>query len=444
MVSAEGQAAGASSHGARFSRLADWLAWQEGLHNAEIELGLGRCKRVAWRMGLRQPKYKVITVAGTNGKGSTVAMLGTVFRFAGYRVGVYSSPHLLHYNERIAIDGVVASDGELCEAFQRVDDARGDISLTYFEFGTLAALDLFQGAQLDLAVLEVGLGGRLDAVNIIDADVAVITAIGIDHVNWLGPDRKSIAAEKAGICRPGKPVVCSDPDLPQPVEQRLRLQGSPLYRLGHEFSYRRDLSCAWSWQGRHLHYENLPRPQLQGEFQLQNAAGAIMAANLLSENLQVSEEALHEGLKRVQLSGRIQLVPGKVQYVLDVAHNPQAARALAHALQQMPPVGNTRILIGMLKDKDMAGVCAALKDLASSWHISSLAGHRGASAQALAEQLRRVDERAAVTLYPNVPEALRGIRCEAQPDDRVLVVGSFLTVAGVLKELQEELVGQAS
>lgn len=444
MVSVEGQATGASSYGARFSRLADWLAWQESLHNTEIELGLGRCRRVALRMGLRQPKYKVITVAGTNGKGSTVAMLGTIFRLAGYRVGVYSSPHLLHYNERIAIDGVAASDGALCEAFQRVDDARGAISLTYFEFGTLAALDLFQRAQLDLAVLEVGLGGRLDAVNIIDADVAVITAIGIDHVNWLGPDRESIAAEKAGICRPGKPVVCSDPDLPQSVAQRLHLQGSPLYRLGHEFSYRRDLACAWSWQGRALHYESLPRPQLHGEFQLQNAAGAIMAANLLGECLQVSKEALHQGLKRVQLSGRIQLVPGKVQYLLDVAHNPHAAQALAHALQQMPPVGKTRVLIGMLKDKDMAGVFAALKDLASSWHISSLEGHRGASAQLLVEQLRRVDRSAGATLYPNVQEALRGIRCEAQPGDRVLVVGSFLTVAGVLKELQEELAGQAS
>ncbi|MGH8527122.1 MAG: bifunctional folylpolyglutamate synthase/dihydrofolate synthase, partial [Gammaproteobacteria bacterium] len=354
-------------------------------------------------------------------------MLGTIFRLAGYRVGVYSSPHLLHYNERIAIDGVAASDGALCEAFQRVDDARGAISLTYFEFGTLAALDLFQRAQLDLAVLEVGLGGRLDAVNIIDADVAVITAIGIDHVNWLGPDRESIAAEKAGICRPGKPVVCSDPDLPQSVAQRLHLQGSPLYRLGHEFFYRRDLACAWSWQGRALHYENLPRPQLHGEFQLQNAAGAIMAANLLGECLQVSKEALHEGLKRVQLSGRIQLVPGKVQYVLDVAHNPQAAQALAHALQQMPVSGSTKVLIGMLKDKDMAGVFAALKDLASSWHISSLAGHRGASARALATQLRRVDKSASITLYPNIQEALRGVRFEAQPGDRVLVVGSFLT-----------------
>ncbi len=438
-MSMAGEPSGTSSQSARFGRLADWLAWQESLHNTEIELGLGRCKKVARRMGLRQPQCKVITVAGTNGKGSTVAMLGTIFRVAGYSVGIYSSPHLLHYNERITIDGVAVSDGDLCEAFQRVDEARGDTSLTYFEFGTLAALDLFQRAQLDLAVLEVGLGGRLDAVNLIDADIAVITAIGIDHVNWLGPDRESIATEKAGICRPGKPVVCSDPELPNRVEQRLRLQGSPLYRLGHEFFYRHDLSSAWSWYGRELHYENLPMPQLQGEFQLQNAAGAIMAINLLSECLGVSEEALHQGLQRVQLPGRIQLIPGKVQYVLDVAHNPHAAQALAHALQQMPPLGNTRVLIGMLKDKDMAGVCAALKDLASSWHICSLAGHRGASAQALATQLRRVDKDASVTLYRDVQEALHGVRFEAQPGDQVLVVGSFLTVAGVLKEFREEL-----
>ena len=431
----------AGHRGPRYTALCDWLAWQEGLHVREIDLGLERCQSVKKRMGLAPPAYRVISVGGTNGKGSSVAFLDAILRSAGYRVATYTSPHLLCYNERIRIQGEAVSDQELCAAFERVDAARGATSLTYFEFGTLAALSLCEDANLDIAVLEVGLGGRLDAVNVVDADVALIAAIGIDHVEWLGHERPAIAFEKAGIFRPGREAVCSDPEVPESLIDHAGRLGTRLSLLGRDYRYSVG-ERSWSWASSDSAYRDLPAPGLWGDYQYQNAAGVLRALEVLRLDRPVPEAALREGLAAARLPGRFQIVTaGGLEYVLDVAHNPQAAEVLARTLRQhrsmgRPPVpAETHAIFGMLRDKDRQGFLARIQGLVDHWHVTGLPGSRGTAASLLAREVAALGGRGSLTCYYSAEAALRGVQARARRGDRVLVTGSFLTVAGVLPSL---------
>jgi len=426
----------------RYTALCDWLAWQEGLHVREIDLGLERCQSVKKRMGLAPPAYRVISVGGTNGKGSSVAFLDAILHAAGYRVATYTSPHLLCYNERIRIQGEPVSDQQLCAAFERVDTARGATSLTYFEFGTLAALSLCEDANLDIAVLEVGLGGRLDAVNVVDADVALITAIGIDHVEWLGHERPAIAFEKAGIFRPGREAVCSDPEVPESLIDHAGRLGTRLSLLGRDYRYSVG-DGSWSWASSDSAYLDLPVPGLTGDYQYQNAAGVLRAIEvLLGPDRPVPEAALREGLAAARLPGRFQIVmAGGLEYVLDVAHNPQAAEVLARTLRQhrsmsrRPAPAETHAVFGMLRDKDRQGFLARIQGLVDHWHVTGLPGSRGTAASLLAREVAALGGCGSITCYDGAEAALRGVQARARRGDRVLVTGSFLTVAGVLRSL---------
>jgi dihydrofolate synthase/folylpolyglutamate synthase len=418
--------------GERFPTLTDWLAWQERLHPSRIELGLERVRQVGSRLGLQAMPYPVITVAGTNGKGSSVAMLEAILTAAGYRVGAYTSPHLRSYNERVRMNGRLASDVELCTAFAQIDRVRGETPLTYFEFGTLAALQLFQQARLDVAVLEVGMGGRLDAVNIVDADVALVTTIALDHTEWLGPDRESIGREKAGIFRPQRPAVYNDLDPPLSLVHHAGELRAPLYRLGRDYAYVQG-EDAWSWRGRTRRYDVLPLPALAGGFQLRNAAGTLGVLEAIEQRLPVSLSAIREGLAQVRLPGRFEQIPGAVQRILDVAHNPQAAAVLAEALREQPCAGRTLAVFSMLHDKDSEGVMGVMAERVDTWHIAELATVRAASAAALVARLSAVTA-VPIRQHERISLAYRAALAESRPGDRVVVFGSFYTVAEVLAE----------
>lgn len=415
---------------AHFSQLADWLAWQENAHWPRIDPGLIRASAVLKRMALHRPPFLVVTVAGTNGKGSTVAMLEAILLAAGYRVGSYTSPHLLRYNERIKVQGRAVADEVICQAFARIDDARQEISLTYFEFGTLAAIDIFHQMALDVALLEVGLGGRLDAVNALDADVAVIATIDIDHADLLGHDRETIALEKAGIFRPHRPAVCGDLEPPTSLESHAKKLSTPLYQVGRDFHYRVVDGC-WSWWSNSAQYVDLPQPRLRGVYQHQNAATVLMVLKLIEDRFPVAEAAIREGLVSVCLPGRFQHLPGKIERIFDVAHNPQGARLLAQSLAQTPCSGRTYAVFGMLADKDVAGVVASLEKSIDSWFLGGLEGERGLSAEALAKRMDSVT--AIIRIYQGVAEAYRAVLEVAQPGDRVLTFGSFHTVEVVMR-----------
>ncbi|HKK15905.1 MAG TPA: bifunctional tetrahydrofolate synthase/dihydrofolate synthase [Gammaproteobacteria bacterium] len=418
----------------RFNTLKEWLQWQEELHFTSIELGLDRCMEVAGNMGLLQPSYKVISVAGTNGKGSSVNMLSTILRHAGFNTGSYTSPHLIRYNERICLNGREVNDDILCNSFNRIDQARGEVSLTYFEFGTLAAFDIFQRAGIDIAILEVGLGGRLDAVNCLDADVALITAIDLDHENWLGPDRETIGREKAGIMRSSSPAVCSDNSPPGSVQEFADELGTRLYVSGKDFSYVTNGST-WDWQCDFRQYADLPCPSLYNPLQMRNAAGVIMVLELLADQFPIPPKAIRSGLREFNLSGRFQIVPDKAQLVLDVAHNQQAAKLLVDNLRSMPVKGNTHVLIGMLKDKNHNAVFAALKEVADFWHLVTLDSPRGADYELLGHELGVLGIVDTITSYDTVANALAAIREQVGPEDRIVITGSFLTVGAAIEAL---------
>ncbi len=417
----------------RFASLDQWLAWLEALHPREIELGLARVRQVWNRLGAPAPAPHVVTVGGTNGKGSSVALLEAILTAAGWRVGAYTSPHLLRYNERARVAGEEVDDGLLCEAFARIDAARGDISLTYFEFGTLAALDVFARADLDVALLEVGMGGRLDAVNIIDADVAVVTAVDLDHQAWLGSDREAIGYEKAGIFRPARPAVISDPGPPASLIAQARAVGSPLFRLGHEFHYDRPREGAvWHWRSAGQHLDNLPLPALAGDWQLQNAAGALMALEWLGPVLPVDRAAIERGLRTVRMPGRCQrfLIDG-VSWMVDVAHNPHAAAALADLLRREAVPGKTHAICAVLADKDAAGICRAMAPVVDVWHIAGLEVARGAPPAVLEEALASAGV-AAPQVHESVESACAAAAAGAGSGDRIVVFGSFHTAASVV------------
>ena len=412
----------------RFASLEDWLEWQETLHPSAIDLGLERVGRVADRLQCLNPAQLVISVAGTNGKGSSVAILEAILSREGYRVGCYTSPHLLRYNERLLLCGEEVSDQALCEAFARIDRARGEDSLTYFEFGTLAALDIMSREELDVALLEVGLGGRLDAVNITDADAALITGIAIDHTEWLGEDRESIAREKAGIMRAACPVVCGDTDPPHSLRAVADSVGAVLRVLGQDFTLR-ETARGWHWQGGHTHYRDLPRPALPGAHQLANAGTVLMLLELLEERLPVTEKSVRAGLKWVQLAGRVQRLTGGVEQVLDVSHNAQAALALVDALRVLPLAGKTHAVLGMMRDKDTESFVRALDPQVSCWYPVGLAAERASPVEQLAAKVVTLAGEARVSACRTVADAVQLLKDQVRPGDRILVCGSFYTVA---------------
>jgi len=409
--------------------LAGWLEYIERQHPSAIALGLDRVHEVAARLGLQRPAAQVVTVAGTNGKGSTVAFIEAIARAGGWKVGAYTSPHLLRYNERVRIDGAEASDAALAGAFAAVEAARGDTPLTYFEYGTLAALWLFQHAGLDLAVLEVGLGGRLDAVNAVDPDVAVITTVDIDHTDWLGADREAIGREKAGIARPWKPLVLGEVDSPSSVLRHAYAIGANAVRLGSDFFHEPADAAHWRWRevGTEL---SLPLPRLAAPAQQANAATAIAALRALPRAL--PEHAFAEGVAAAILPGRLQRFErGGVEIVVDVAHNPQAARGLAAWLQAQPQA-DTAAVFAALADKDVAAIVEPLAGAIARWHVAGLEDiARGQDVATFAARLSATAAGSA-SRDARVADALARAVREATPGGRVLVFGSFHTAAAAL------------
>ncbi|HXZ53842.1 MAG TPA: bifunctional tetrahydrofolate synthase/dihydrofolate synthase [Burkholderiales bacterium] len=411
--------------------LAEWLDYIERIHPKSIQLGLERVARVRHALGRSTPAV-LITVAGTNGKGSTCAMLESILLAAGYRVGLYTSPHLLRYNERVRLGGVPASDERLCVAFEAVERARGDVTLTYFEFGTIAAWEIFTSGPLDAVILEVGLGGRLDAVNIFDADCALLTSVDLDHMDYLGDTRELIGAEKAGIFRPGKPAVVADSDPPRSVLDRAGAIAAGLRLIGRDFGFVSQ-GQQWMYWGPRGRRGGLAVPALRGERQLANAAAALAALDELRERLPVAMQDVRMGLARVDLPARFQVLPGRPAVVLDVAHNPQAARVLSENLGSMGFYPETYAVFGMLGDKDIEGVCRALKDRFSAWFVAGLSVPRGAGASRLAAALKSAGASGEVACFENPRDAYAAARIRAGENDRIVVFGSFHTVAEVMQ-----------
>ncbi|WP_241606997.1 bifunctional tetrahydrofolate synthase/dihydrofolate synthase [Rosenbergiella epipactidis] len=401
------------------SSLEEWLVYLEQLHGQAIELGLDRIRHVATELNLLKPAPFVFTVGGTNGKGTTCRTLEVLLMAAGYRVGVYSSPHFIRYAERVRINGQELSDQQHISSFDSLNQGRGETSLTFFEFSTLSALQLFKQSDLDVVILEVGLGGRLDATNIVDADVAVLTSIALDHTDWLGPDRESIGREKAGIFRQGKPAVVGEPDIPVTISKVAQDKGAILLARGKEWSYSVS-SHSWQFQDIQGKLTELPLPQIP----LANAATALAALRV--SGLTLSEAVLRESIATATLPGRFQIVQHSPLVILDVAHNPHAARYLVEKIEQLAPKGKVHGVLGMLHDKDIEGTITILSEAVDQWYCASLDGPRGASAQRLQQSLPEAE------CYDRVEQAWQAALSQADADDVVLVCGSFHTVAAVM------------
>ena len=423
--------------------LADWLTRLESLHPKAIDMGLERVRQVRDALGLRVD-CPVITVGGTNGKGSTCAMLEAILLQAGYKVGLYTSPHLVHFNERARVSGEIVSDEELVAQFAAVEAARGEVSLTYFEFTTLAILRLFAQSGLDAVILEVGLGGRLDAVNVIDADVAIVTSVDIDHTEYLGVTREQIGFEKAGIFRAGRPAICSDPVPPQSLIDHAKAIGADLWLLGRDFNYSGDKQ-QWNYGGRSVRRSALGYPGLRGANQLLNACAALAALEALRDRLPLGAQEVRSGLAMVELPGRFQVLPGRPTVILDVAHNPHAAAALAQNLGNMGFHPYTYAVFGAMADKDIDGIIAHMKPLVDHWCVTDLPLPRAASGADIAARLSEAgvdgggtDAERSISTFASPAEAYANARSRAGENDRIAVFGSFLTVAGVIAARKSE------
>jgi dihydrofolate synthase/folylpolyglutamate synthase len=421
-----------------FHTLPEWLAYCEQLHPKNIDMGLERVRAVADRMQIRFD-CPVITVAGTNGKGSTCAMLESILGQAGYRTGVYTSPHLVNFEERLRLNGHAVDASALITSFAAVEAARAlkdaEVSLTYFEFSTLAILDVLRRSKLDVVILEVGLGGRLDAVNIIDTDCAIITSVDLDHMELLGHDREQIGREKAGIMRTGRPVVVSDPMPPQSVLDRAFEVGADLWRVGQDFNVSGDKQ-QWGWAGRGRRYGGLAYPALRGANQLLNAAGVLAALTALRERLPVTAQSVRSGFAFVELPGRFQIIPGQPTLVLDVAHNPHSVAALAANLDAMGFFPTTHAVFGAMADKDLAPMFAKVNPLMDKWYFTDLPTPRAATGAALCAQWQAQNTRkdASASAHADPQQALQAAISAANPTDRIVVFGSFYTVGGILKD----------
>lgn len=418
----------------RFDNLQDWLGWQESLNPKEIDLGLDRVSAVLKKLNFSANFFcPVITVAGTNGKGSTVAFIESILKQAGLSVGCYTSPHLFDYNERVRVNQQAVTDQVLCEAFELIDQARGDIPLTYFEFGTLAGLVVFNKLNVDVAVLEVGLGGRLDAVNVIDADVSVITSIAIDHVDWLGDDVEIIGREKAGIMRPKRPAIIGFFKPPSSLQDYAAQIGARLFSLGSEYLYQGLAGGSWQLSLPERHLPDLPAPGLQGAFQMQNAAAAIMAIEALGLKHPPGSEAIAEGLQKVMLAGRYQTICEQPRVIVDVAHNEQSATALSGLLADNPVSGRTIAIVAMLADKAVFDVLTQLQPEIDVWISAGLSVSRGVSAKNMAQAVREIDADVKLTTCDTVTDAcahaLHSEAVQATEHDRIIIFGSFYTVA---------------
>jgi dihydrofolate synthase/folylpolyglutamate synthase len=408
------------------------------VHPRSIDLGLERLRQVQHRLGWRPPKVPVISVAGTNGKGSVSGFCAAILAAAGYRVGTFTSPHLRDYRERIRIHDRLVGAEELVSAFERIEDARGEVGLTFFEFNTLAALLIFEAAQLDAWVLEIGMGGRLDAVNVVDPDVAVVVSIGFDHQEYLGTTLEAIAREKAGIFRPGRPAVLGSREMPGVVEEIARTIGAPLKRLGAEYTYSLE-GAAWDFRGSRWKLPRLPAPALIGDTQYANAATAIAALEEIDARLAIPAGAVAQGLKEVRLVARFQVIkpahPATPTWILDVAHNPAAARVLARNLRDLPSAGRTLAVCGILADKDALGVVAELGDCVDAWWCVPIDGERGRSGASLAQTIGDAVA-APVAAAQSTSAGCAAALARASPEDRIVVFGSFHTVGPALDWLE--------
>jgi dihydrofolate synthase/folylpolyglutamate synthase len=416
---------------ARFNSLEDWLEWQESIHPREIDLGLERVARVFKVLNPNNVKPPTIIVAGTNGKGSCIAFLESIYRAQGYRVGAYTSPHILKYNERIRIDGQSVNDDVICQAFDRIDGVRNEDSLSYFEFGTLAALDIFWRSDLDVQLLEIGLGGRLDAVNIINADTVLITSICIDHVDWLGETREAIAYEKAGVFREGISAVIGDLNPPEALLSCALEKNTPLYRINKEFSFQKKTND-WDWfysTNRKREYLSLPEPALKGEHQYRNASAVLMATIEMEALLPVSEVSICKGLDSVHLKGRFQLIDSDIPVLLDVAHNPQAVRALVEYLMKMYSDKKIYAVFSMMKDKDIKAVIEIISPVINHWFISPLNSPRAASQAVVQDCFEQNDLENASFGYGSFSESFQAAQESTEAGDLIVVFGSFYLVA---------------
>ncbi|NOQ64797.1 MAG: bifunctional tetrahydrofolate synthase/dihydrofolate synthase [Methyloprofundus sp.] len=415
-----------------FDTLQGWLGWQETLHPKSIDLGLTRVLEVYKRMPCVAKKPVTITVAGTNGKGSCIAFLEAIYRAADYSVGSYTSPHIVRYNERIKINGIAVSDAHICASFERIEAARENVSLSYFEFNTLAALDIFARAGVDIQLLEVGLGGRLDAVNIIDADATLISSISIDHTAWLGNTRDSIGYEKAGIFRTGVNAIIGDPEPPQSLLEHAHKIQAPLLRIGHEFNYQKK-ATDWALSIKDKQFPALPFPALKGEHQYRNAATALTAAHTLQDKLAVTDNALSLGISQAKLAGRLQLIKGQPAVLLEVGHNPQAALALAEHLQSEFKATPIHAVFTMMNDKDLGTVIELMQARVKHWYISPLDNPRTSSESDIQQAFKDQQIDTISTGFKDFTSTFQAAKNQAETDDGlVLIFGSFFLVAEYL------------
>ena len=415
----------------KYQTLDDWLAWQTTLHAREIELGLDRISEVAKRLDLLDCPFPVITVAGTNGKGSTVAILSAILHHAGYKVGTYTSPHIIHYNERIRIGLRCVQDAQLCESFEKINQARGDISLSFFEFATLTALDVFHKNAVDVAVLEVGLGGRLDATNIIDCDLGFVTSIGLDHTEWLGENRELIGLEKAGIYRADTPSICGDIDPPDSIKATAADINAQLFQLNEDFSYQVAKS-SWSFISDDYSLHGLPLPNLSGEVQIRNAASVIMGLHCIKDKLPINTEAIETGLREVTLEGRFQRIVKDCEIILDVAHNYDSAKILSDNLIALPKPQKTIAVFAVLSDKDVDGIVGLLHEHIDDWYISQVNSPRRMPLDQVEQSLMQQSSTTSVRKFDSVEAAYLQAQQEATKGDRIIVFGSIFTVSEVL------------